>query len=744
MLNFTTLSSKQYMKKFISIILISIVLTFIVSYHLSIEASYTVNYSIEGIYSELETPEPISGTIERGASIQFDLTPLALDGHSFAFWIVNGVVKPELDSNSTFIATSKMNLEVVFAPEDYFVVLFIDVDGFYIDLQFIENGQSVNPGNLHNFSRKRPGIKINENNPWISVQGSISLLSITQNSVFMLNIDNTFNDTSNVSINYRNGYGQFNAKLFTTVSVVALQPSKGQVFNFWEENGIIVSYKENYKFTAGHNRTLEAIYNVDSIYPDNLVTLSDAIYLRAGYTTFIGRIEVLDTYELVECGFIFHRTNAEEITLDTVGVEISQSSLIYSNTNEFSTSFPLGLHKSIRSYLIVKQNDEIHYLYSERYLFETNIPNEPVLFTEMNPVYWDSSENEVIKFTSFSPMTVNPLWDESLWYDYIDTSEAGLSNQSKWANAKTKDGSYWVWIPRYVYNIKENWGSTNDGIIDIRFVNGTSDTNAIYGMDASNKFRNYGDINDSNKHWTSHPAFTFGKEEITGFWVAKFEARNWQLQVESKPGVTSWRNITQNQAFSYSRSMENNQLKYGWKKDEVDTHLTKELEWGAITYLSYSKYGTNTVAITPNLNASYSTGGGTQNAWKNNKNQSSTGNLYGIYDLVGGAAEFTASFHWVVQIGGACRDAGEPHCEHRISGTVDSLLKGHARYETPRWHGNAVNSSSSTYRIIGRGGSITHLQYGPIGLFYVHQLNIGGSDVNFGFRPIATPKIKNT
>ena len=30
------------------------------------------------------------------------------------------------------------------------------------------------------------------------------------------------------------------------------------------------------------------------------------------------------------------------------------------------------------------------------------------------------------------------------WYDY---------DKKQWANAKTLDGSYWVWIPRYAYKI---------------------------------------------------------------------------------------------------------------------------------------------------------------------------------------------------------------------------------------------------------------------------------------------------
>ena len=49
-------------------------------------------------------------------------------------------------------------------------------------------------------------------------------------------------------------------------------------------------------------------------------------------------------------------------------------------------------------------------------------------------------------------------WSEN-WYDY---------SQKKWANTMTKDGSMWVWIPRFAYNIDSN------DKMDILFLVGTS------------------------------------------------------------------------------------------------------------------------------------------------------------------------------------------------------------------------------------------------------------------------------
>ena len=61
--------------------------------------------------------------------------------------------------------------------------------------------------------------------------------------------------------------------------------------------------------------------------------------------------------------------------------------------------------------------------------------NSPQLMDGMIPIYWDNDGKE-IKVTAEN---------ENNWYDY--------ENQ-QWANAKTQDGSYWVWIPRYAYEIE--------------------------------------------------------------------------------------------------------------------------------------------------------------------------------------------------------------------------------------------------------------------------------------------------
>ena len=68
--------------------------------------------------------------------------------------------------------------------------------------------------------------------------------------------------------------------------------------------------------------------------------------------------------------------------------------------------------------------------------------------------------------------------------------------------------------------------------------------------------------------------------------------------------------------------------------------MLKNMEWGAVAYLKQSKYGLGTTDIAVNTNSSYYTGGGTSDAYKTNVAQSTTGNIYGVYDMSGGAWEY--------------------------------------------------------------------------------------------------------
>ena len=160
--------------------------------------------------------------------------------------------------------------------------------------------------------------------------------------------------------------------------------------------------------------------------------------------------------------------------------------------------------------------------------------------------------------------------------------------------------------------------------------------------------------------YMTHPAFL--SIPSTGFWVGKFETgttltsdynvRNGDA-IRIKPNVSAWREIQAANAFYTS---------YDYKRD-LDSHMMKNTEWGAVAYLQHSIYGSAT-SVRINNNSSYITGyaanneptcgwtetneecnrqcndGSCNTAYPNSVLASTTGNISGIFDMSGGAYEY--------------------------------------------------------------------------------------------------------
>ena len=188
------------------------------------------------------------------------------------------------------------------------------------------------------------------------------------------------------------------------------------------------------------------------------------------------------------------------------------------------------------------------------------------------------------------------------------STDSDLTAGSKWANAMTKDGSMWVWIPRYAYKITYTNSSDKSagGTINIAFLKDATNEfldNTIQGEIKTNindvKYTTNGDGTKSQVQWLVAPAFTLGAESIKGFWFAKFEASNTKasatndpddpdLTLQIKPNVTSWRNISAANIFTACLNLTNstNYKTYFNNVSNVDTHMTKNVEWGAVAYLA--------------------------------------------------------------------------------------------------------------------------------------------------------------
>ncbi len=235
--------------------------------------------------------------------------------------------------------------------------------------------------------------------------------------------------------------------------------------------------------------------------------------------------------------------------------------------------------------------------------------NTPNLGEGMTPIKWDETKNDWVETNGSDPE----------WYNYGETEST-----RKWANAKTSDGSMWVWIPRYAYSITSGYHSSSAGNIDVEFMKGLTN-------ETSTGRKSFNNASGQGK-WNIHPAFNYG-QTVSGIWVAKFEASNSGGKIKVEPGVQSWRSITVNDIYT-------NCLNYN---KTLNSHMMKNDEWGAVAYLSKSKYGKN-AEVDINSDSSYYTGGGSGNAYVTNVGQSTTGTVHGVYDMSGGAWEYVAAY----------------------------------------------------------------------------------------------------
>ena len=269
--------------------------------------------------------------------------------------------------------------------------------------------------------------------------------------------------------------------------------------------------------------------------------------------------------------------------------------------------------------------------------------NKPELFNNMIAIKYENNK-WVVANTS------------EKWYDY---------DAKEWANAVVlnsgvtknvgdevteEDVALWyVWIPRYKYTIfNGNNGSAAAQLINVTFESGTNRTGTVTCSDNADGSETCSTITNETSTYT-HPAFKFGNTELTGFWVGKFEISTTDSKCNSsassancnkvstitiKPNISSWRYATISNHFT---SIQNAKTTYGI--NNADSHMMKNMEWGAVAYLKQSKYGLGTTDIAVNTNSNFYTGGGTSDAYKTNVAQSTTGNIYGVYDMSGGAWE---------------------------------------------------------------------------------------------------------
>ena len=290
-------------------------------------------------------------------------------------------------------------------------------------------------------------------------------------------------------------------------------------------------------------------------------------------------------------------------------------------------------------------------LYKEEILNGT----DPVIKDELIPV--TLSNDGTVKYAD--------IYNEWYSYENKEWANAVILNEGVTYNVgdtiqESDIESYFVWIPRYKYQIFDE-GNYTEAI--------QSKPTESIAKEIKIEFESK-DITPSTgskvNEWLTHPAFT--NFDVNGFWVGKYETgykgatttEEAQVNEENpnkviiKPNTYSWRSINISNMFKTAYNYERN----------LDSHMMKNTEWGAVAYLSHSKYGINT-EVRINNNSAYLTGysaveGTDQSSYpgtygtdstktlpyntETGYKASTTGNITGVYDMSGGAWEYVAAY----------------------------------------------------------------------------------------------------
>jgi hypothetical protein len=258
------------------------------------------------------------------------------------------------------------------------------------------------------------------------------------------------------------------------------------------------------------------------------------------------------------------------------------------------------------------------------------------------------------------------------WYDYDVQEWANAvtvidTNRDTYINATIgtiipmdQINTMWVWIPKYEYETITSPTATE---IKVNFISKSETT--------------------VTSNYIIHPAFTFGTTPVSGIWVGKFETTGIESALTILPNRQALSSLTVKQMYLASRAMDNvaKEIEYGWDTTQVDIHMAKNIEWGSIAYLSHSKYGVgDEIYINPSSaritgrggnqvsqsSTSDASGGVSSTLYSYDGKQcntktgyectgtsqliygmasSTTGNIYGVYDMSGGSWEYVMAMY---------------------------------------------------------------------------------------------------
>ena len=267
--------------------------------------------------------------------------------------------------------------------------------------------------------------------------------------------------------------------------------------------------------------------------------------------------------------------------------------------------------------------------------------------------------------------------------------------------------AYYVWIPRYKYQLFNVDSTTMDPIeIQIKFEDGTPTKSS----------------GTTNDEWLTHPAFTLGTDELEGIWVGKFSTTGSAETPTVKPNIGMLTNQNVSTQFTTSQIFGTTTYLTSTGVSEVDAHMMKNIEWGAVAYLKQSKYGLGTTDIglnnydsSPYLTGCGSTAGSASSTTCNAYNTtdgmlaSTTGNITGIYDM----SAYTGTY-----VMGVMKTSDGTALTYSASGFTTSTLPFNSKYVDQYEYGTTYSDQTAyNRRILGDATGEVHGWYDDYAVF---------------------------
>ena len=339
--------------------------------------------------------------------------------------------------------------------------------------------------------------------------------------------------------------------------------------------------------------------------------------------------------------------------------------------------------------------------------------NAPVLADGMIPVYYSGGSWKKADSTN-SKSTYQ-------WYDYdtqkwanavvlVDEEVAsGVTTRdyhtSASAGTSIDDASilaYYVWIPRYKYQLFNVDSTTMNPIeIQVEFEDGIPTKSS----------------GTANGQWLTHPAFTLGTDELEGIWVGKFSTTGSATTPTIRPNLAALTEQNVSTQFTTSQKFGTTTYLTSTGASQVDAHMMKNIEWGAVAYLKQSKYGLGTTDIGINNNSNYKTGCGstagsasstTCNAYNTTSGMlaSTTGNVTGVYDM---------SALMKTYVMGVMKTSDGTALTYSSSGFTTSTLPFNSKYVDQYEFGRSTGDYPR--RILGDATGEVHGWYGDNAIF---------------------------